>query len=138
MGLLAAETARPMSAKEIAGTFKVSDAHLSKVLQRLVKAGLLESRRGPGGGFVLAKEPSAVTLLHVYEVTEGPIEPARCLFNLPSCDGRICVLGEVLSEANKKLGDYLTKTTLADVSQVFHHERFQIPEPDADSVPAKE
>ena len=121
-----ADPGKPMSTKEIASIFRVSEAHLSKVLQRLVKVGLLESVRGPKGGFSLAKDPGSITLLKVYEVIEGPIEPSDCLFGLPLCNGADCVLGRVLTDANEKLWAYLSETTLADINQVFRHERFQL------------
>ncbi len=126
-GLLAAQPGKSLSTKEIAFIFQVSEAHLSKVLQRLVKAGFLESVRGPKGGFSMAKDPGGITLLEVYEVTEGPIEPSDCLFGLPLCNGADCVLGRVLTDANEKLWKYLSDTTLADIGPVFTHERFQVP-----------
>jgi Rrf2 family protein len=126
-GLLAAQPGKSLSTKEIASVFGVSEAHLSKVLQRLVKAGFLDSVRGPKGGFSMAKEPHEITLLEVYEVTEGPIEPSDCLFGLPLCNGADCVLGRVLTDANEKLWKYLSETTLADINPVFKHERFQVP-----------
>lgn len=124
-GLLATEPGRSMSTKEIASIFRVSEAHLSKVLQRLVKVGLMQSLRGPKGGFSLAKTPSAITLLEVYEATEGPITPSDCLFGLDLCDGTDCILGRVLAEANEKLWKHLRHTTLADISAVFQQERFR-------------
>ena len=129
-GLIAAGDGRSMSTKEIAAIFRVSEAHLSKVLQRLVKVGLMESLRGPKGGFSLAKDPGSITLLEVYEATEGPIEPGDCLFGLALCDGTDCVLGRVLAEANEKLWKHLNDTTLADIGSVFHHERFQPSKPE--------
>ena len=51
------------SVGEIAGEQGVSVAHLSKVMQRLVKVGLLTSRRGPGGGFVLGRAADKISLL---------------------------------------------------------------------------
>ncbi len=125
MGLLAADPQRSLSVKAIASTFRVSENHLSKVLQRLAKVGLLSSVRGPKGGFSLARSPEEITLLEVYEATEGPIEPTGCLFGLPLCDGTACILGSVLFEANRNLWEHLSKTTLAQVAPVFLHERFQ-------------
>ena len=52
--LLASDPGTKLSNKQIAGRLHVSEAHLSKVLQRLVKVGLVRSMKGPKGGFVLA------------------------------------------------------------------------------------
>ena len=53
MAFLAGKSDKPFSNKEMAGKPDVSEAHLSKVLQRLNKAGLITSYRGPKGGFML-------------------------------------------------------------------------------------
>ena len=53
--LLADRTEGPLTTKEIALTFGISEAHLAKVLQRLAKAGIVHSGRGPKGGFLLGK-----------------------------------------------------------------------------------
>lgn len=118
-GLLAAGEQQSLSTKAIAAHFHVSEAHLSKVLQRLVKVGLLHSLRGPKGGFSLAKEPQEITLLEVYEAIEGPLEQVSCLFKTPLCDGEGCLLGGILEGMNKTLMDHLSKTNLREVSKLF-------------------
>jgi len=60
--------------KEIASLHQVSEAHLSKVLQRLTRAGLVKAVRGPKGGFSLAKSADEISLLEVYETIEGTLE----------------------------------------------------------------
>jgi len=74
MVLLASDRGRVLSAHEVAARLNASEAHLSKVMQRLGRAGLVQSVRGPRGGFSLARSPDAVTLLEVYEAALG--EPA--------------------------------------------------------------
>ncbi|NLH94874.1 MAG: Rrf2 family transcriptional regulator, partial [Synergistaceae bacterium] len=64
LGLLVSRKGR-ISIREMATVMGVSEAHLAKVFQRLSKGGLVRSMRGPGGGFVLAKAPSEVTLYEV-------------------------------------------------------------------------
>lgn len=119
MGLLAIEPERSLSAKAIASSFQVSEAHLAKVLQRLVRVGLLRSSRGPRGGFSLTRQPSDVTLLEVFEAIEGPMNPSDCLFSAPLCEGSDCMLGSVLVEVNQLLVQRFSGTTLADVSSGF-------------------
>ncbi len=48
--------------------------YLLKILQQLVKANILRSKRGPRGGFSLAKAPSKISLLQIVEAVEGPME----------------------------------------------------------------
>ena len=119
MGLLSIQRTRPLSVRMVADRLGVSEAHLSKVLQRLTKVGLLTSTRGPKGGFTLNRDPESVSLLEVFEAIEGPVEPATCLFGIPLCDGASCVLGKLIVDVNNTLFEYLAEKTLADISTVF-------------------
>ena len=128
LGLLSTRIDGPVSARIAADQLGVSEAHLSKVLQRLTKMGLLRSTRGPKGGFSLNRDPESVSLLEVFEAIEGPVEPATCLFGVPLCDGQSCVLGKVIVDVNNTLFAYLAEKTLADISTVFE-DRFENPVP---------
>ena len=80
MALLTGDGSRPLSCHEMAEALQVSEAHLSKVLQRLGKQGFVSSLRGPKGGFRLARDPEDVSLLEIYEAIEGPVQFSNCLF----------------------------------------------------------
>ncbi len=112
--IVLAEAGEPMSASATAGTLDVSPAHLSKVLQTLTRAGLLEARRGPHGGYCLSRPQSDIRLLDVYEALEGPLRQDECLFARPLCRREKCVLGDVVAGVRKQVLDYLRRTTLAD------------------------
>ena len=73
MAYLARNKDRMVSTHEIAGAMGLSENHLAKVRQRLVKAGLVEAQRGPSGGFMLSRPAEDITLLEVYEAIEGPL-----------------------------------------------------------------
>jgi len=105
-----------ISTVNIAKTFGISKNHLSKVMQSLVKAGLVESDRGPGGGFKLAIAPEKISLLDIYMVTEGGFSMKKCLLNKKFCFGKDCVLGGLLSKINEEIYGYLTKTRLLDIA----------------------
>ena len=122
MVFLAANPGERFSVKQIAGTHDVSEAHLSKVLQRLAKVGLVNSTRGPKGGFVPARAADEITLLDVYEAVDGPLSPMTCLFGTPICNGRRCIMGDVLKMVNEQTKTYLTQTTILDVADVYHGE----------------
>ena len=119
MVLMAAESLRPLSTAEIASRLVVSEAHLSKVLQRLGRAGLVKSLRGPRGGFVLARGSGAMTLRDVYEAIEGKCEPSGCLFGSPACGLKRCILSGVVEKVDGQLRRYLARTRLSDVAGVF-------------------
>lgn len=118
MAILAGEPDRHVTIHEVAARLPVSENHLAKVLQRLSRAGLVESVRGPGGGFLLRGDPRQITLLAVHEAIEGPLEITGCLFSPPQCCGT-CILGDTLHEASRLVHARLASTRLADVATLF-------------------
>jgi Rrf2 family protein len=70
---------------EIAESAEVPKSFLSKIFQSFAKMGLVVSYRGTGGGFVLARPASQITLREVVEAVEGPIVPNRCLIGKGIC-----------------------------------------------------
>lgn len=103
-----------VSADRMANTLGASRAHLGKVLQRLVKAGLVKSSRGPGGGYVLARPPSEVSLREVYETVEGPMEVHRCLLGAPVCGRTSCPVGELVGRVGAEIAEAMGRMTLED------------------------
>lgn len=100
--------------KEMAAEMGFSTAHVSKVLQRLNHAGLLESTRGPKGGSKPSRAAEKIYLLEIYEAIEGPLRPAGCLLTKPLCDGQCCLLGGLIQELDHKVRRHLAETSLAE------------------------
>ena len=119
MVLLAVNEDQVLSTREIAAALQISQAHLSKVLQRLAKAGLVGSTCGPAGGFKLRKPGEQISLLEVYQAIEGPLSPTNCLLGTPICSGEKCILGDLLETVNRQVREYLAGTTLADLTDVY-------------------
>lgn len=119
MALLAGDRQRPLSAKQIASTLHVSEAHLAKVLGRLARQGLVQSTRGPHGGFVLADGADDASLMSVYEAIEGRFSPHDCLFETPLCDEGQCIFGDLVKRINDEMKHYLTETRISDTTFVF-------------------
>ncbi len=69
----------PITIKEISERQGISLSYLEQILHRLGKAGLIESVRGPGGGYVLGRNPSELTIGDVVRALEGPIALSHCL-----------------------------------------------------------
>lgn len=113
MGLL--RKGNRMSAKDMAASLDVSEAHLAKVFQRMVRAGLVRSTRGPSGGFELAKHPAEVSLLDIFAVIEGGVPSGRhCILgNQDNCPFDECVLGGLLERMTEDFVDHLKTKTLA-------------------------
>jgi Rrf2 family iron-sulfur cluster assembly transcriptional regulator len=103
---------------EVSRTERIPKSFLSKIFQDLVKAGLVRSVRGAGGGFVLVKDPSQITVLEVIEAIEGKIIFQRCKQLKPECehtDG--CALCGLFEQAQDGVKDVLLRTTLVDLIQ---------------------
>lgn len=113
---LAANPEERASTRQMAQLLEASEAHLAKVMQRLVHTGLVTSVRGPGGGFTLARPAGEITLMDVFEAIEGPFCPATCLLARPACNGAECLLGGMLSELNSTFEHYFRRHTLADLA----------------------
>lgn len=113
MILLAGGGPRRFTNQEMADRLNASGHHLAKVMQRLVKVGLVDSVCGPQGGFLLGEPPEQISLLRVYEAIEGTLEEEGCLLREAICSGNDCILGEVLQSIHSQLRDYLDRTTLA-------------------------
>lgn len=109
---LAARKEGLATTSQIARAFDVSQAHLSKVLQRLVGAGLVDSVRGPRGGFRLAREGREATLLDVYQAIEGPLKAGDCLLGNFACGGR-CIMGDLIKSVNTLVLRRLSKTKVS-------------------------
>jgi len=114
---LAHDPAERPTTTEIAKEFHVSRHHLAKVHQRLTKAGLLRSHRGPAGGVELAKDPKAITLLEIYEVMEGSMLSKACLFGKDACHRSDCVLGNLLPGLTRQVQKYFKETSLAQLAE---------------------
>ena len=90
---------------------------LGKVLQELVRKGLLESRRGPGGGFRLARNPQLITLRDIVAAIDGLDQFAECSVGLEGCsDESPCPLHDTWKGIRTQLMKYLETTTLADMA----------------------
>jgi Rrf2 family protein len=103
------------STKQIADAYGVSEAHLSKVIQRLAHSGLVKTYRGPKGGISLAKSAEKITLLNVYESMEGSFSNTACLLGTKKCGSAGCILGDLLQSVNKQVKTRLSETKLSDL-----------------------
>ncbi len=109
------EGAGSQSVKHLASVLKVSEAHLSKVLQRLARAKLVSSRRGQRGGFKLNREPEEISLMDIYAAIHGPLPAGTCLMATRLCLPGTCIMGDVLHRVFHTVEEHFNNTTLADM-----------------------
>jgi len=117
MAILANRDGSRCTSQEVAEILGASVHHLAKVMQRLVRAGLVDSAVGPQGGFRLAKPAGRVRLLTIYEAIEGPLGEPQCLLAKRICEGHDCVLGELVQRLNQEICEYLRGATLATLAK---------------------
>ncbi|HEX6574818.1 MAG TPA: Rrf2 family transcriptional regulator [Gemmatimonadaceae bacterium] len=114
--LAAEENGRPLRADWIADATGAPRNYMAKTLNALVKAGVLNSSRGPQGGFALSMPPSVLTLARVIDCFAEPRKHVRCLLGNRPCDPeRPCAAHKAWAEITETRRDPLTKTTIADL-----------------------
>ncbi|MFO0890963.1 MAG: Rrf2 family transcriptional regulator [Isosphaeraceae bacterium] len=106
---------RCLTAREIAAQTRIPAPYLSKVLRMLVRAGLVASHRGLGGGFDLARPPARMTVLEVVEAV-APIRPdSRCPGSLASRPCPLCGIHHGVDAWFTMLKGELARFTVADL-----------------------
>lgn len=112
MIMLAKNEEKMLPLKVIAKALNVSSNHLSKVIQRLNKAGFIESVKGYNGGFKLAMNPEKISFLQIYETFDGKLKCGDCLLT-NNCENN-CIFGDLVSSVNKQVKEKFTQTKLSD------------------------
>lgn len=97
----------------LAEAAEVPKSFLSKILQRLVGAGLIHSQRGADGGFELARSPASISLLDVVTALEGPLALNSCLMATDRCHRQPwCPVHLVWAEAQVRMAEVLSGAKL--------------------------
>jgi len=116
MAHLARKPEQPATNQEIAEATQVPSGYLAKVLQGLARAGLIVSRRGTKGGFVLARHPDEISILEVLQAVDPIRRIEACPLGLAEHAERLCPLHRRLDEAYSLVEETFRNTTLADVA----------------------
>ncbi|MFT7646001.1 MAG: Rrf2 family protein [Candidatus Poriferisodalaceae bacterium] len=111
----------PTSVRDIAERTALPQPYLEQILLALKGAGIVRSKRGVGGGYVLAKEPSEITIASIVSAVDGPIGLGD--FGEPHQDGACdhegqCVLLAIWANVGRQMREELSSYTLADVAQM--------------------
>jgi Rrf2 family iron-sulfur cluster assembly transcriptional regulator len=115
----------PTAVRDIAERTGLPQPYLEQILLALKGAGLVRSKRGVGGGYVLAREPEAITLGDIVSAVEGPIAVGD--FGQPHQDGSCdhegqCVLLAIWAEVGEHMRAHLDASTLADIVAIARGE----------------
>lgn len=112
---LAGRAPEPQTTGQIAGGTRVPTAYLSKVLQSLGRASIVRSRRGLHGGFSLARDPAALTILEVIRAVDPLRRIETCPLGLVSHGANLCPLHRRLDDALARIEEAFGHTTLAEI-----------------------
>jgi Rrf2 family transcriptional regulator, iron-sulfur cluster assembly transcription factor len=107
-----------VEAKIISESLNIPFRFLLKLLRKLSMAGILNSYRGVGGGYSLAKNPEDITMKEVIEVIDGPIFVNRCLYDVAYCNmnhSNTCNIHHVLNGIQSRLESDLIKVNFKNM-----------------------
>ncbi|MFM8554478.1 MAG: RrF2 family transcriptional regulator [Acidimicrobiales bacterium] len=113
------ETTGPISVRDIAERTALPQPYLEQILLALKGAGLVRSKRGVGGGYVLARDPAEIRLSDIVSAVDGPITVGD--FGQPHQDGSCdhegqCVLLAIWDLAGRHMREHLDTYTLRDIA----------------------
>lgn len=116
----------PTSVRDIAERTGLPQPYLEQILLALKGAGLVRSKRGVGGGYVLARDPATITLGDIVSAVDGPITLGD--FGLPHQDGACdhegqCVLLAIWGTVGEQMRKHLDALTLADIAEMARGQR---------------
>ena len=103
-----------MSSK-ISAKYGIPEAYLLKIMQQMVKANLLISKRGPGGGFTLARPAKEITLLEIIEISGGPISSQLEMAELTNNAHFSVEMEKVFMKGYEKAASILSRAKLSQM-----------------------
>ena len=112
---LADQSPAPRTTDQIAAATLVPKAYLSKVIQGLCRANIVQSKRGIGGGIALVKSPSELTILDVVNAVEPIARIRQCPLGLKTHGVHLCPLHKRMDSALATVEAAFRETTLAEV-----------------------
>ncbi len=112
---LARSPEAPRVTREIARVTKVPSGYLAKVMQTLVKGGLVRSRRGQGGGFTLERLPAEISILDVVNAVDPLQRIHSCPLGLEEHRDSLCPLHHRLDQAVLDIEKALAGSCIADM-----------------------
>ena len=106
------------SAKDVADAYGIPQEALAKILQRLVKAGLLRSQHGTNGGYTLARDAGMITAFEVIRAIDGPLFITSCVTVRGECDQvERCNIREPLRRVNHSIEEVLRRITISEMKE---------------------
>ncbi len=107
----------PISLSEISARQEISQEYLEQLFGKLRRAGLVESARGPGGGYRLARDMEEIRISDIVSAADEPIQITRCQGDaVEGCvAGGQCITHDLWSSLGRQVYSFLAAITLGDV-----------------------
>jgi len=105
----------PVTLAAISGRQHISLSYLEQLFGKLRRRTLVSSVRGPGGGYRLAKPMQSVTVADIVIAVDEPLDATQCGGKENCADDKRCMTHELWATLNKKMHEYLSSVSLADL-----------------------
>lgn len=117
MTLLAAHDGR-MTVKQLAQTVGAPQPYLARIIMTLADTGMVDARRGPGGGLRLGREPEKISLYDIVTCFDGNALFSECALGLPGCSDstKKCPVHNEWGDLRERIRNWWVNTSLADFS----------------------
>ena len=107
---------KPVALKEISVEEGISLPYLEQLFVKLRRGEIVSSVRGPGGGYVLAKDPKDISVGEVIAVVEEPLNPVACLDEGTGCErSKTCITQKVWKGLGDRIKEFLGSITIEDL-----------------------
>jgi Rrf2 family iron-sulfur cluster assembly transcriptional regulator len=113
----AEQAERAVALSDIATRQEISLSYLEQLFARLRRQGLVQSHRGPGGGYRLARAASATSIAEIVLAVDEPLRATRCGDKSPGCmmNGERCLTHDLWEETGRQIEAWLASVSLEDV-----------------------
>ncbi|MGE7610696.1 RrF2 family transcriptional regulator [Paenibacillus sp. NPDC101420] len=116
--LVTAASDKPVGVQLLAEKLGVSQTYLSKMMTKLVKAGLIQSAPGANGGYRLRRKSEEISFLDIIHAIEGTASLFECSLD----HGSECLIQQVVIDAERQMEQYLENRKIADLAKTMKTE----------------
>lgn len=115
MDLALRDGSEPVTLAEISSRQKISLSYLEQLFGKLRRRALVDSVRGPGGGYRLGKEPAGISVSEIILAVDEPIDATQCAGKENCRDEQKCLTHDLWATLNDRIFDYLGSVTLSQL-----------------------
>ena len=117
LGRRQSDCVRAVALADIATRQQISLSYLEQLFARLRRKGLVQSARGPGGGYRLAREAAQTSIADIVHAVDEPLRATRCTDKGKGCmlKGERCLTHDLWADLGAHIESYLASVSLADV-----------------------